>query len=102
MTPEQRKIKVDMLFQKIALIAEINESNPSKMDQLIKPMVASLWALTQEQEKLHELDYKRIGIDSEGCRGDAWEDINVEHINVEHINVEHASVEHTSVEDSSK
>jgi hypothetical protein len=92
MTPEQRKIKVDMLFQKIALIAEINESNPSKMDQLIKPMVAELWAITQEQEKLHELDYKRIGIDSKGCRGDAWE----------HVSVEHTSVEHTSVEDSSK
>jgi hypothetical protein len=60
MTPEQRKLKVDMLFQKIALIAEVNESNPQQRDELIKPMVAELWAITQEQEKLHELDYKRV------------------------------------------
>jgi hypothetical protein len=63
---EQRATKVDELFNKIALMAQIYESNPQQRDELIKPMVAELWAITQEQEKLHELDYKRVGEPTSG------------------------------------
>lgn len=72
MTPEDRKRRVEMLFAKIALIAEVNSTNPQLRDQLIKPMVEELWAVTQQQEELHELDYKRVGV-GKIMRGDAWE-----------------------------
>ena len=82
MTLEQRALRVDELFNKIALMAQIYESNISKRDELIKPMVAELWAITQEQERLHELDYKRVGERAHGdtcvgdiTRGDAYESV---------------------------
>lgn len=75
MTLDQRKLRVEELFNKIALMAQIYESNHSKRDELIKPMVEELWAITQQQEKLHELDYKRVG-NGHTSVGDAWEDIN--------------------------
>ena len=54
MTPESRRLRVDELFNKIALIAQAYENNPKLRDELIKPMVAELWAITQQQEKLGE------------------------------------------------
>jgi hypothetical protein len=58
----ERKSRVDLLFNQIAFIAEVKENDPQLRDELIKPMSEALWAITQEQEKLHELDWKRIGV----------------------------------------
>lgn len=70
MDASERRSKVDELFNKIALIADIKCDDIPLRDELIKPFVAELWAITQEQERLHELDYKRVGIQP---HGDAWE-----------------------------
>ena len=72
---EERKAKVDLLFNQIAFIAEVKDKQPQLRDELIKPMVAELWKITQEQERNHELDYKRVGEIAHGdtTRGDAYE-----------------------------
>lgn len=62
MTCEQRAKRVDELFKSIAFIAEAFDYKKNDISERIKPMVDELWAITQCQEKLHELDYKRVGI----------------------------------------
>lgn len=61
MTSEDRRKRVDLLFNQIAFIAEARSDNHSLRDELIKPLVSELWAITQEQDRLGELDYKRRG-----------------------------------------
>lgn len=61
MTCEERAKKVDELFKSIAFIAETFDYKNNDVSERIEPMVKELWAITQCQEKLHELDYKRIG-----------------------------------------
>ena len=62
MTCEQRAQKVNELFKSIAFIAETFDYKNHDISERIKPMVKELWAITQYQDKLHELDYKRVGI----------------------------------------
>ena len=57
MSPEARKERVKLLFQRIALIADINHKWPTKRDELIKPLSEELWAITKEQWKLGELEH---------------------------------------------
>ena len=61
MTTEERKNRVSFLFKQIAFIAEVLENDPKSRDEHIKPLSEELWAITQVQESLHELDYLRVG-----------------------------------------
>ena len=61
MTCEQRSKRVDELFRSIAFVAEAFDYKKNNIDKKIEPMVKELWALTQLQEKLGELDHKRRG-----------------------------------------
>ena len=62
MTKEERKAKVDLLFKQIAFIAEVKDDDHKTRDAIIKPLADELWSITQEQERLHELDHLRTGI----------------------------------------
>lgn len=62
MTCEERAKRVDELFKSIAFIADTYEYKKNDISKQIEPMVKELWAITQCQERLHELDYKRVGI----------------------------------------
>jgi len=61
MTCEQRKERVDELFKSIAISADLLDYTKNDISKMIKPMVDELWAITQCQNRLHELDFKRIG-----------------------------------------
>lgn len=56
MSPEERRRKVDELFIRIAMVADFTDDKKVR-DTRIKPMAEELWAITQEQWKLGELDH---------------------------------------------
>lgn len=57
MSAEERKSKVDLLFKKIAFIAELSKDDKPNRDKLIKPLADELWAITQVQEQNGELNH---------------------------------------------
>lgn len=60
LTPQQRKNKIDLLFQKIAFIAE-SIKDISTRDKLIKPLSEELWTITKKQLELGELSHLHKG-----------------------------------------
>lgn len=57
MTPSQREERVRELFRLIAFLAEFLDYTKNDISKNIEPMVKELWALTQLQEQLGELDW---------------------------------------------
>lgn len=61
MTTEQRSGRVDELFRAIANTADLLDYTKNDISKRIEPMVTELWALTQLQESLGELQHKGRG-----------------------------------------
>lgn len=61
MTPKERKERVDFLFNRIAFITELFDYAKNDVSNYIEPMVKELWALTQLQNSLGELEHKKNG-----------------------------------------
>jgi len=54
-TPEGRKLRVKVLFQKIELIAKVCGKDHSKRDTLHKPLIEELWKISKYQFENKEL-----------------------------------------------
>lgn len=56
LTPQQRKNRVELLFKKIAFIAESTKDKITR-DKLIKPLAQELWQISKKQLELGELNH---------------------------------------------
>lgn len=62
MNAEQRRERVEYLFNKIDFIADlIPHKHTDEVAPHIKHLVPQLWEITQEQKRNHELDHKWVG-----------------------------------------
>ena len=60
MTPKEREEEVDKPFKTIAFLAESFDYKKNDIYPKIESLVNRLWHITIIQNKLHELDHKRI------------------------------------------